>query len=322
MLRRPLLRLKRIRQRYYYHVKPKVDDRNRAAQNMDFLVLTFVFWVIVLMLLGNFFKTNMTIPVSLIIAIGGGLIAYFLRKRQRQGRNFHYKLWSAGQELRNEIKNIKTRDELAKYITLFLTQLPQFKDVHVNQKSRRKKLTVDKSVAIFAKNLKGALVAGQCIAPGASGTEEVRYIQSLHRVLQEQGLDRAFIAATAPLNPEARSLLEQLRKKYHIALLNDEKLVELSLQAKQLPETQNVGEEDIAGGKKTKYSLLNLLLSPQKKASYMFAAGTLWCIHLISHPSGFLEIINIGLIFLNLTLALACYVLNLSNESIFNLEDL
>jgi len=321
VLRRHLLHLKRIRQRYYYRIKPKEDDRNRAAQNMDLLALTFIFWVVVLVLLGQYFKADQAFSVSLVLAAGGGVAACSVRKKQRQGREFHYRMWSTGQKFREEIKNIKTRDELAAYVALLLKQLLQFEDVRVNKKSECKKLSVDEGVAIYVRDKKGILIAGQCFAPGASGSEEVRYLQSFHNVLRKQELDRAFVATTAPLNPEVRSLLAQLRKKYSITLLDEEKLVELSLQVKRQPETENI-QEGTAGGKKLKPSFFNLVLGPQKRASYLFTAGALWCIYLISRPAGVLGIVYAGLIFINVTLALACYILNLKNEETFDLEDL
>jgi len=321
VLRRQLLRLSRIRQRYYYRIKPKEDDRNRAAQNMDLFALTFIFWVVSLVFLGQFFKANQALPVSLILAAGGGMAAYFLRKRQRQGREYHYRLWSAGQKFREEIKSIKTRDELAVYLALLFQQLPYFEDVCVNQKNKRKKFQVDEGVAIFARNKQGLLVAVQCFAPGTSGAEEVRYLQSLRNALQEQDVDRVFLAATAPLSPEARSLLAQLREEHPLTLLTEEKLVELYWQVKRQTETQSM-QEGAVDGKKLKPSLLGLVLSPQKRASYLFAAGALWVIYLISRPAGVLGAIYAGLIFTNLTLALACYAFNLRNEETLDLEDL
>lgn len=286
-------------------------------------VVVFVFWLIAVAFLTQFLTTGVALSVSLLLAAGAGWVARSLQKRQKQLRRQRYRLWLAGQKCREEIKNLKTREELTVFVSLLLARLPQFTDLRVNQKKGEKNLQIDENIALSAK-YKDVPIAMQCLPPAASGQEEVKLLRNFQKALAEEALARALIVVPGKLHPEARRVIAGLRKNYRVVTLNEERLVELAFQAGRGAEEGNLREgarEDATGEKgEKKVSPDQLLLAPQKGLNYLLAAGVLWFISYLSSPAGLLNSLYLALIAGNVALALACFLLN--NADAYELEDL
>lgn len=318
LFRRRLLRLRRRRQRPVFHFRPKEDPRNKTARTLDLLVLVVIFWLGTLVLLAQFWAPGPALPVSLAAAAAAGTAAGRFRKKREQLRRQRYRLWLAGQRCREEIKKLKTREELTIFVSLLLAGLPQFTELQVNQKGKGKTPAIDRAVALRAR-YKGVPVAVQCLSPAAPGQEEVELLQAFGRTLERQGLRSALIVAPGALSPRARREIAGLRKKYHVVTLTEEKLVELALQAGRQPEAGESREE--AGGERAE-SGHKLIFAQKKGLNYLLAAGFLWLVYATSSPAGLLGGVYLGLIAVNIALALACSIVNRPDGDDFDLEDL
>lgn len=316
MFRRRLLRLKRRRRRLIYRFKPKEDGRNKTAQTLDLVVVVFIFWLVTLVLLTQFFKISLALSVSLFLAAAGGAAANYFQKRQKQLRRQHYRLWLTGQRYRAEIKKIKTREELAVYVALLLAQLPHFTDLQVSPKGAQKGPLPDEAVALSAR-YKGVPVAVQCIPPVASGREETKLWRGFQQALEEQGFVSVLIVAPGGLAPEARRIITRLKNQYRVVVLNEEKLVELALHARQQPEAEDI-QEGTAGQKEIEER--KLVFARRKGLNYLLTAGVLYFIYFLSRPAGLTSVLYLVLIAINVALAFMCYVFNSKEED--DLEDL
>ncbi|MEW6424189.1 MAG: hypothetical protein AB1523_05495 [Bacillota bacterium] len=320
MLRRRLSRLKRRRQRLAYHFRPREDARNKTARTLDLLVLVAICWLGTLVFLAQYWEIGLALPVSLILAAAGGAAASRFQEKQKQLRRQRYRFWLAGQRCREEIKKLQTREELTVFVSLLLAGLPQFAELQVNQKGGKKTLSVDEAIALRAK-YKGVPVAVQCFPPAAEEREEVQLLRSFWKALEEQSLPAALIVAPGGLRPAARRIIAGLRKKYRVVVLyNEEKLVELALQAGRQPEAEDP-RESAAGQKKYGYAAIEAIFEQKKGLHYLLAAGALWLIYLISPPGGLTGGLYLGLIAINVVLALACFLFNWRDEDL-DLEDL
>lgn len=317
LFHRRLLRLQRKRQRLVFRFRPKEDPRNNAARTLDLLVMVAVFWLSALVFLAQFWPPGLVLPVSLAAAAAGGIAAGRFQKKREQLRRQRYHLWLAGQKCREEIKKLTTREEVAIFTALLLAGLPQFTELRVNQRGRGKVPSITRAAALCAR-YKGVPVAVQCLSPASPEQEKVKLLEAFGQFLEQQEMRSALIVAPGTLSPGARQVIAGLRKKYRVVTLNEEKLVELALQAGRQPEPETGWEG--AGGKGTAAGFKQIL-GQKKGSSYLLAAGVLWLIQVISSPGGFWGGVYLALIAVNLALALICYVVNRPDDD-FDLEDL
>ncbi|MCL6448708.1 MAG: hypothetical protein K6U04_11250 [Armatimonadetes bacterium] len=317
LFRRRLLRLRKRRQRLAFRFRPKEDPRNNAARTLDLLVLAAVFWLGTLVFLAQFWPPGLALPVSLAVAAAGGITAGRFQKKREQLRRQRCRLWLAGQRCREEIKKLTTREEVAIFTSLLLAGLTQFTELRVNQGGKGKAPSIVRAAALCAR-YKGVSVAVQCLSPASPEQEEVKLLEAFGQFLEQQEMRSALIVAPGTLSPGARRVIAGLRKKYRVVTLNEEKLVELALQAGRQPEPES-GREG-AGGKEAAAGFKQIL-GQKKGISYLLAAGVLWLIQAISSPTGFRGGIYLALIAVNLVLALICYVVNRPDDD-FDLEDL
>ncbi len=319
MLRRRLLRFKRRRQRLSYQVRPKEDGRNKTAQAVDLLFLVGFVWLAALMLLAKIYSISLALPASVFLAAAAGAAASHYQRRKRELRRQRYRLWLAGQRCREEIKKIKTREELAVFVSLLFAQLPQFTDLQVHQKGGQKALRLDEAVAISAK-YRGVPVGVQCLPPAAGQQEEIKLLQSFQRALQERGLKSALVVVPGAVRADVRRLIAGLRKKYRVVVLNEERLVELALQAGRQPAAED-RQEGVAGHSRPE-PVHKLVLEQKKGLRYLLAAGVLWFIYLVSPPAGLWGGFYPVLMAVNIALGAACFIFHWKDEDAFGLEDL
>lgn len=317
LFRRRLVRLRRRRQRLAFHFRPREDPRNNTARALDLLVLAAVFWLGTLVFLAQFWPPGLALPVALAVAAAGGIAAGRFQKKREQQRRQRSRLWLAGQRCREEIKKLTTREEVVIFTSLLLARLPQFTELRVNQRGKGKTPSIARAAALCAR-YKGVPVAVQCLSPVSPEQEEVKLLEAFGQFLARQDMRSALIVAPGTLSPGARRVIAGLRKKYRVVTLNEEKLVELALQAGQQPEPET-GREG-AGGKGSAAGFKQIL-AQKKGIGYLLAAGVLWLIHSLSSPTGFRGGVYLVLIAFNLLLALICYAVNRPDDD-FDLEDL
>lgn len=301
-----------------YHLKPRPDNRNQVAQTLDFLAGILVFWLLVLTALVAIMPVIPALFTSLPLAFVAGAAGGRLHKGRNWRHLQHHWMWAAGQKCRLEIENLKTREELTLFVGSILSRLPQFEDVHVNPKGK---------ITICAR-YRGLPVAVQCLTPAASGDKTKEEEQALNTALiqqlsievSEQGHENALIVAVGEVPSAIRWLIGRLRKNCRVALLTEEKLVELALQARQ----QSVGEEkyeDIRQSEKYRApGMQEVVLGRKKGLTYLITVFVLGSFYLISRPVGVPGNVYAAFMMVNLILALMCFASGRRRKGTFELE--
>jgi len=301
-----------------YHIKPRQDSRNRVARTLDFLAGVLLFWVFALAVLLIALPAHMAFCCSLLAASLMCLAGVRLQKWRKLKRQLHNRMWLAGEKLRIEIDNLKTRDDLIMFVGLLLDRSNQFEDVRVTPKDPVPILSI----------YRGSKVGIQCLPPSLPGAAaDTGYcseiIQQLGEDLEKGQYEKAFIVAIGEIHPRVRWLIKILGRNLQVALLSKEKLVELAVRAEQLSGGEEVFESGVKQErvvKETEPGIKEVVLAPKKGLRYLAAFFMLAVFYLFVHLTGLAAWVCLAFIIINGILALACFIANREKRGAFRLE--
>lgn len=318
LLGRGLGRLKR--RKVYYFRQPEEDRRNQAARTLDLAVVVVLLFLVALIFFREHFSFGAALPLAFLSGAAAWAAGRRYQKRQDRLRRQRYLLWLAGVRCREEIKKLKTREEIAVFVSLLLAQLPEFSGLRVNRRKGKKTPAVDEAMALSAV-YRGAPVGVQCLPPSSSPQEGAELVRKFCRALEEKGMEGGLIVSPAEIHPELRRQVGELRKRFRIVFLNEEKLVELALLAGRQKEVE-ISPGGAGAGGDEKGNIPAALFGEKKAARYFLSACFLWIVHFLSSPPGFLGRAYTVLIAANLALALFCFVFQRLKEEGLDLEEL
>jgi hypothetical protein len=311
------------RKNVYYFRRPKEDGRNPAARTLDLAVIVFVLWLVALVFFRKYFPGEKALIFSLFFGAAAWTAGRRYQKRLTRIRRERYLLWLAGEKCREEIKKLKNRQDTTLFVSLLLARLPQFSDLKVNRKKGKKHHPeIDEAIAISAV-YKGIPVGVQCLPPADAQGEKIRLVQSFCRALGERGLHSGLVVSPGENGLELRRLIGEMRKKFRIVFLDENRLFELAARtgwgegAEVLPGAGKKEEAESGAG-----FFRQGFLAGKKAKQYLLSACFLGLVSFLANPQGLLGRFYAALIVFNLVLAVTCLAVQRLGEDSLDLEEL
>ncbi|MFZ5632761.1 MAG: restriction endonuclease [Bacillota bacterium] len=286
-----------------YYIKPVRDDRNKLARNIDFYGVLLVAMLVTLALAESYSGSHArALVVSVTLMAAEVYIAFKLRKFFLANAGVHNRLWAAGRQCLERIKNIGDAEDLEKLFVEILGKIDGFTDVYTVNAAAGEKDLQDTKIAIRAL-YRGVPLAVRCLAtePGDSAVaaDKVTQFRDEIRNLDIRG---GVLVAAGTFSPEARRAA--LEEKIRITLVDAYRLVELARQTGHRIFPAVTGDTD--SGRENRAlmyrRMLRIALGREKARGYLFAAGTMLAMYSLTLAAdvfspGYLVfgIINIGL---------------------------
>ncbi|MCL6610645.1 MAG: restriction endonuclease [Peptococcaceae bacterium] len=300
-----------------YYIKPVKDGRNALARSIDFYgplaAVLLATWVLAGIYAGGLLKA---LAVSLPLMAVEVYAAFRIRKIFRENAAVHARLWRAGRQCQERIRNIGSARELEKLVVEILEKIDGFTDVHLAGTGGRKEKSRGGSVAARAL-LNGVPVAVGCLPPAPDGGQV-----TADRVLkfreEVKSLDYrvGILVSTGFFSGEARRAALEDRKRVRLILLDLYGLVELARESghRIFPDA---GPGRITAGEAGAgicRRLFRKALAREKARGYFYAACMIAVMYMMTRPTG---VFGPGYIFfgaVNLVLSMYCLVSNNEND--------
>ncbi|OAT85513.1 restriction endonuclease [Desulfotomaculum copahuensis] len=285
-----------------YYVKPRADQRNIMARRLDFYGTLLLLWLILLVFLAAIRPLPTALAAASAISLFAGWLAGKMQKKRLLLERHYQQVWTAASRFREKLKQAGSREELAALVFPLLKTLPRFEEVTDKKKgaaspfSRARYLGIPVSVHY--------LPAGETPAGSAA-------VQSLLATLPAGKTNNAIFAAAGEFTPDAVRLVNSVKSRFNIALLDERQLVALAGRARQL-EGRAKAETQVATPDGTEYTgqafagWKQVFFRPRKSRGYLFTGALLlaayaWLARFTPYAGLYLAF---GLV--NLVLAVAC----------------
>lgn len=302
-----------------YYRQPKEDKRGAVAKFIDFygglLVLGLITAFVILRLVGS--PLLAVFPIMAAVGLEVWL-AVFLRRRREARRIMHKRLWLAGRECMSAILKVQHGRKFNEFIRNVLAKQPGFEKMHVS-----KAVDEDESggSGIDVRGFyMGQPVAVRCIRLEETdkklGREAVKEFVGSMAV---ENIKNGILVTTGRFSRQTYEMVEELKGKYELVLINGIGLIELARRAgiDAFPSEEVVDrllreerEKLNTGGKLTIKSFYN----DRRKAGLYFSAAFLLGLVVIMQPWTFLSIVYLSFAALNVALGILGIIFDRAKE--------
>jgi len=302
-----------------YYRQPRADNRSALAKFIDFygglLVLGVVTALIILKLAGNLLLA--VFPTLAAIGLEVWL-TMFLRRRKEAREIMHKRMWLAGRECMNAILKIEQGRKFKEFIKDVLARQDGFEKMYVTKAAGGGE-PGDSGIDIRGFYM-AQPVAVRCIRLEETdkkiGGEAVKeFIGSL----AVENIKNGILITTGRFSRQCYEVVEELKGKYELVLVNGLGLIELARRAgvDAFPSEEVVDrllreekEKENTGEKLSLKSFYN----DRRKAVLYFSAAFLLGLVVLMQPKTFLSAIYLGFAVLNIVLGVLCIIFDRVKE--------
>lgn len=298
-----------------YYLRPLRDDRNILARTVDFygplLAFILVTWAAAAWYSGNSYKTFvMAVPLTAAEIYA----AFRLRRMLRENAAVHDRMWRAGRQCQERIKNIGGIEKLEKLVVEILEKVEGFSDVHTIKDLAENPNIQGGGISVRALYL-GVPVAVGCLAGG--GVEEPVAAEKVLKFKEETsslGHRAGILVAAGVFSGEARRAAREGRKR--IALVDLYKLVELARETGHDIFPAATGDRAPAAASRAVmlHKLARIALSREKARSYFFSAGVVLGIYYLAGSEGVYTVVYMVFAAVNMALSIYCLLSNRESD--------
>jgi len=309
-----------------YYRQPKEDKRGSLAKFIDFygglLVLALITAFVVIRLVGNLLLA--VFPVMLVVGLEVWL-AMYLRRRREARKVMHKRLWLAGKECMDAVMKIEHGRKFNEFIRDVLAKQPGFEKLHVTEASGDDES--DGSGIDIRGLYMGQPVAVRCIrfeeTDKKIGREAVKEFVGSMAV---DNIKNGILVTTGGFSRQTYEIVEELKGKYELRLVNGLGLIELARRAgvDAFPSEEIVDrllreerEKKNVGGKFS----LRFFYNDRRKAVLYFSAAFLLGIVVLMQPRTFFSVVYLGFAVLNVIFGVLSIIFDRVKEDAEPLAD-
>lgn len=301
-----------------YYLRPLRDDRNTLARAVDFygplLVLILITWAAAAVYSDNSFRTFV---IAVPLTAAEVLAAFRLRRMLRENAAVHDRLWRAGRQCQERIKNIGGTEKLEKLVAEILEKVEGFSDVHTIKDPAESPNIQGGGISVRALYL-GVPVAVGCLADGVEEPVAAEKVLKFKEETSSLGHRTGILVAAGVFSGEARRAAREGKKR--IALVDLFKLVELARETGHDIFPAAPGDRAPAASSREVmlHRLFRIALSREKARAYFFSAGVMLGMYYLAGAAGTYTAVYMAFAAVNMALSIYCL---LSNRESDLLED-